>query len=176
MQYEILYLIDQNNEARSQEIETSIEEVIIKHGGKMLQDRWEDKRKLAYPVKHVIKGIYVARRFDLEQQDPWAEEEAPAPALSNITQELNLSSDVLRFVIVKSEGMLSLNEFVLRKNEELKQRKNPKQAKQERVIEKPKRRKPQEKSSTPLTPEKPKSSKTGSKEEIDEKLDEILNI
>jgi len=174
MQYEILYLLDQNNESKAQEIEKSIEDIISNNGGKVLDERWEDKRKLAYPVDHIIKGIYVARRFDVEKQDPWSEENKNAPSIiSSITQELNLFSDVLRFVIVKADKMISLNEFISRKNEELKERKK---SKQEASSATDKRARAPRKPEAPAPVKKPAPEKTGSNKEINEKLDEILNI
>lgn len=175
--YEILFLIGQNEESRLKELESEVEKIITSIGGKFSEDRWQDGRKLAYPIKHQMRGTYIARRFEMSKQDIWAketQEKQPDPT-AEATKKLNLLDSILRFTIVRAEGLEPLKAFSTRKDEE--QQSHRRQAK---IAPKTANRrgtptrKPVERK-VPQTVQKPETpQRTSTSEEIDEKLDEIL--
>lgn len=176
MQYEILFLVGQNEESRLKEIESETEKIITEIGGKFSEDRWQDERKLAYPIKHQVRGTYIARRFELPEQDVWAESsDAAVDRIAEATKKLNLFHSVLRFTIVRADKLETLGVFAARKDEE--QQSHRRQAKIAPKKQDARRsslaRKPIEKKPAPVQKEE-KPQRTSTTEEINEKLDEIL--
>jgi small subunit ribosomal protein S6 len=79
-----------------EEVETKIEgiqKLITDKGGELSSvDKW-GKRKLAYPIRHFTEGHYVLVKFKAK------------PALGKqLEASLEISEDVLRYLVVKSEG------------------------------------------------------------------------
>lgn len=201
MQYEILYLIGEPKTAEIETISKTIETHITECGATMLDEKWEDRRKLAYPIKHITRGTFIARRFELPEGITGIGKEDPIEAMR---KHFRLMDDVLRLIIVRSEGLPSLKEFASRKDEEkIRHAQGPRHGedkKTKRVERKPlssmpfapKKEAPQEKpvskeEKAPVvkadTPEKKETPKKEAKKEaprdtkeIDEKLDEILNM
>ena len=125
------------------------------------------RRKLSYEVKHQIKGIYIARRFEMPEVDYWAEglESEKIGRIDVITKKLNLNQNVLRFMIVKAEELPELKQ-----KEEIPAKREP---------ERRDRRDSRERSERPTRHERPAPAKKEEKkpeESIDKKLEEILNI
>jgi len=119
MQYEVLFLIGQDQESNVSDIEKNVDTIIIEAGGTLLDERWENKRKLAYPIQHSIRGTYVAKRFVMQDSsDNVSSEELKYSAIETINKKLLLLEGILRFIIVRSEDMLTLKEFATRKEEE----------------------------------------------------------
>jgi ribosomal protein S6 len=67
----------------------------------------EEKRKMAYEVKKEVRGTYIARRFTLPDADERESEPEIHPIVS-MTRTLQLSKDVLRFIIVRADDMPEL--------------------------------------------------------------------
>lgn len=184
MQYELLFLVGHDKEADLETIEKNVEKLVAEVGGAVKTDRWESKRRLAYPIKHQDRGIYVARRFELPEYDMWAEDAQPQETdrIAKLSRSLRLAREVLRFTIVRAEDLESLSTFSERKEEE---RKSHKQAAIEKEIKAKRAATPrptERKTVAPATAapvaqsaqqEAPK--KEVSVAEINEKLDEILN-
>lgn len=161
MQYELMYLVGQNNEEKMGEIKAEVEKILTGDGAKMQEIEVITKRKLSYEIKHQIRGAYVARRFDMPENDYWNEggENAGNDALQNITRKLNLVHEILRFIIVKADELPELKQ---------KEAIAPVKKEFEKKDRKPFERKPYRK-------EEPKEEKKV-EESIDKKLEEILNI
>ncbi len=180
MQYELLFLVGHDKEANLESIEKEIEKFVGEIKGDLSADRWESKRKLAYPIKHQDRGVYVARRFTLPEYDMWGEdaEEQGVDRIEKLSRALRLYREVLRFSIVRSEDLEDLNTFTNRKSEERKTH-HQKVAEKELKAKKPAPRTPIAKpSSTPVSqaPQKEAPKKEISTAEINERLDEILNV
>lgn len=214
MKYEILFLVGQGQEAKLPEIEKTVERFIVESEGAITEERWEEKRKLAYPIGKTVRGTFVARRFETKDQDYWGEENLATQKdpVQDITRKMNLFPDVMRFVIVRADGLLSLKDFAIKKAEEkeMGQQKFQKTDKNERpdreptvrfrkeMIRAPRQASPAapapaetprvateetkvvKESEAVAEPEKPKKVKdapviAASTEDIDKKLDEILN-
>jgi small subunit ribosomal protein S6 len=195
MRYEILYLLPESKTADCETIGKVIETHITECGATLLKDSWEDRRKLAYPIKNSTKGIFVARRFEISKDEDALEKEIEP--IQEITKRLRLMTDVLRFLIVSAENLPPLKEFSARKEEErLKHSQAPRHTDDKHA----KRTERKSFNTTPLSsdpfskkkllneekkeeassPEKttPTKEKVADKDTkaIDEKLDEILNM
>jgi len=65
---------------------------VTEKGGSVSQtDKW-GRRKLAYPLKQFMEGIYVLTRFSAEP-----------PLVREVEKNLRLSEEVLRHLVVKVE-------------------------------------------------------------------------
>ena len=102
--YEGMFVLDdarwnENPEAVLREVRGLLE----KNRAKIFAcDKWDD-RKLAYPIKHRNRGIYVLARFT-----------APTDALRTIERDCQLNETVLRVLIVRdveSEQLDKLGQF-----------------------------------------------------------------
>jgi ribosomal protein S6 len=154
MKYEICYLIGESNESGLEKIKGEVEAIISQEGGSLLPEEKMEKRKMAYKVKKEVRGIYMARRFEVPVNDEGVAEKENV--IEDITKKLNLKNEVLRFMIVKADELPPL----VKKEEEKKEEKKPEKTE---VKEVKKEKKPEE---------KPKAKK----DEIDDELDKILNI
>jgi small subunit ribosomal protein S6 len=93
--YEIMYLLD-NNAVRAgwKEAKTAATALIEKHGGKVLTARRWDERKLAYPIKQRRRGTYLLAHAELE-----------AEGVATLRRELDLTENVLRYLILLVEAV-----------------------------------------------------------------------
>lgn len=109
MQYELLYLVGERNEANLDEIKTGIDAMLTEEGATLGEDLVM-KKKLAYEIKHEKRGTYVARRFELPEYDMWSNEaEADhEKGINNLTRKLNLHNELLRSIIVKTDDIPDL--------------------------------------------------------------------
>jgi ribosomal protein S6 len=154
MQYELFYLIGASKEAESEKIKQQITAIVTENGGVLSEKETIESRKLSYKIKHENHGTYIAQRFELE--------DSQKPV--DISQKLNLFSGILRFIISRASELPELK------------------SKEERIAEQEKRSISAERSKTEEKPvamkeKKPKESKKEAvKEDIDKKLEEILNI
>jgi len=89
MKYELFYLVAASKEAELEVIKAGAQEIVTAEGGVFEEKEVVEKRKLAYQVKHETHGFYVARRFEL----------ADPTNIQSITRKLNLYTNILRSVI-----------------------------------------------------------------------------
>ena len=152
MQYELLYLIGASREPEMETIKKEVAEIVTSEGGVFAEKQVTEKRKLAYAVKHESQGFYIAQRFDIEEVEN----------LQAITKKLNLYPNILRSLITKASELPELTSREERKEAEARKVKS----------EEPK------KVSQPKEPktEKTVAEKKELEEDIDKKLEEILNI
>ena len=167
MQYELFYLVGQNNEEKLDAIKKEVEQTLTDEGAVFGEMEVITRRKLSYEVKHQIKGIYIARRFEMPEVDYWAEglESEKIGRIDVITKKLNLNQNVLRFMIVKAEELPELKQ-----KEEIPAKREP---------ERRDRRDSRDRSERPTRHDRPAPAKKEEKkpeESIDKKLEEILNI
>ena len=104
--YEIMYLLD-NNAVRAgwKEAKHAATALVEKHGGKVLAARRWEERKLAYPIKQRRRGTYLLSYAELE-----------AGGIATLRRELDLTENVLRYLILLVEAVPS-QEFELSKAE-----------------------------------------------------------
>ena len=154
--YEILYILPASfTPEETLPVVEKVAALIKDNGGDITKDENMGKQKLAYPIKNLSHGYYFLYEFDL-----------PKAHLQKLTQTLQLETDVVRFLIVKkrvkTEKEISEEKLM---QERLAKRK-------EKEIEKMKEESTSAK--TPADNEKKPKEKI-SLEDLDKKLDEILD-
>jgi len=153
--YELVYLISNKfSENELEPITSSVLKLIKDNGGKViLEENW-GKKKLAYPIKKFFNAYYYLVEFDLE-----------AEQLEKIDRYLRLADEILRHLIVRK---------TVKTEDEIEQEKKiaEKIAKrQEKEVREEKNAK--EQGNTPAV--KKKEEERASMEELEEKLDKILD-
>jgi ribosomal protein S6 len=154
MKYELFYLIGASNESEFEKIKQAVSEMILASGGVFEEKETLERRKLSYKIKHETHGIYVAQRFELED----------VQKINEISQKMNLNPKVLRFIISRASELPELRSKEERMAD---QEKRSVQSEKSRAAEKP---------ATPEVKEEKKEKKKSTEEDIDKKLEEILNI
>jgi len=121
MQYELFYLVGERQEADLETIKGGVNAILVSGKASLLEPELSEKRKLAYEIKHQNKGTYITRRFELPETDEDSEikKEDEEAGIEAITKKLNLSNDVLRFLIVKTDDLPDLGAKARRKAQEM---------------------------------------------------------
>lgn len=168
MQYELFFLIGGTREADAEKIKTDAEKIVTEAGGVFQEKTTVEKRRLSYEVKHETHGIYVARRFDLEESEK----------LKDITHKLNLNVDILRFILSRAEELPELKSKEERINEAKNLEKRAENVKREKPAEEKKPVISKTKENEKPSPAKvaPGKEEKAKNEDIDKQLEEILNI
>lgn len=154
--YEICYIIPSSYTVdETKPIDEQVKKLITEHNGQINKEDDLGKLKFAYPIKNISHGYYHLLEFDM-----------PRKNLQKLNSALRLTSEVLRFIIVKKKIKTAKE---IKQEQELQEKLAKKK---EQDIEKIKEEKKEEK-------EKPakKEGKEGkiSIEDLDKKLDEILD-
>ena len=153
MQYELFYLIAGSKEADVKKIQEEVKKIVTEEGGVFEPKVTVEKRRLAYKIKRDTNGIYTAQRFSLEDTDK----------LRTINRRLNLSPDVLRFLISRADELPELQT-------------REERIKASQMAEQRKARAVETKKEPEKIPVKAKEAKSPKDEDIDKQLEEILNI
>lgn len=96
-EYELTVLIHPDLEADLEKPLTTVREIITSNGGKVVsEDNW-GKKKLAYRINKEDFAVYV--QFQLE---------LPAQANMKISNVLNITDDVLRYLLVSVDPKAKL--------------------------------------------------------------------
>jgi small subunit ribosomal protein S6 len=91
-QYEIAVLFDPGLEIDLEKATSKVEKIITAGGGKITNtDNW-GKRKLAYPIKKQDFAIYVFYTAELD-----------GASVQKINDTLNITDEVIRFLIVRPD-------------------------------------------------------------------------
>lgn len=149
MQYELFYLVAGSKEKELGKIKEAVKKIVAEEGGVFETKETTEKRRLAYSVKHETFGVYNALRFSLEDKDRFRV----------INKRMNLNPEVLRFIITRTDELPELmsREERIAASEQAVRRERQAEVKK-------------------IVPEPKKESKPAVKEDIDKKLEEILNI
>lgn len=160
--YEILFIIPNKfTEEEAKKVISNVKTIIETSEGKITNEEYWGKKKLAYKIKNNEYGYYSLCEFDLERKN-----------LEALNKNIRLNNEVLRHQIV---AVKPKTEEEIKKNEEIKAKidsKKEDEAKEEAKKESVKEDKKEEKT------DKKKTSKKESKEnlkDLDEKLEGILN-
>jgi len=71
-----------------------IDDVIIKHGGAISQSGvWAERRKLCFPIKKFMEGVYYLAAFN-----------APAPAIKEAGNAFKLNENILRVLFTRMDA------------------------------------------------------------------------
>jgi ribosomal protein S6 len=155
MKYELFYLVGSTKEAELENIQKEVSAIISENGGVFDEKGTIEKRKMSYEIKHETHGIYIAKRFEMESEK-----------IDDVIRRLNLNSGVLRFVISRADELPPLKTKEERLEEAKKKTLSRPQFQEERKLKEAKK---------PEKPEKTEEKKE-TQEDIDKKLEEILNI
>ncbi len=154
--YEMLYIVPvKYSEEEVQKTRQEVQEFVNKRQGAITKEDALGPIRLTYPIKQVHQGYYFLVEFDLE----------PA-SLGELERDLRLTPQILRSMIVKKtpgseQGLVAA----------LEREKKKKKKDEEEASEKEKASKEQAAEKTVAAA---KEAKKVSMEEIDEKLDKIL--
>jgi ribosomal protein S6 len=175
MQYELCYLVGASKEGELPKIKAEMTELVTSEGAVFEEKQVTEKRKMAYEIRRENRGFYVAQRFNLEDPEK----------IQSITRKINLYANILRFLITRTD---ELPELTSREERETKSKSEPKFETKKPLIEKAARsenkgraieakpaeiaKEEKQEESTEELPEKKKLDE----EDIDKKLEEILNI
>ena len=165
VEYELFYLVGELKESELPRIKEEVEKLVVTHGGTFLAPQTEEKRKFAYPVKKEIRGTYIARRFTLPDADEKEGKIEEVHPLASINRALQLSKDVLRFLLLHADDLPELKAI---EREERPRTENRGNRYERRGSVRP----------MPQAPIAPKEveKKPVSTEQIDEQLKDVLNI
>ncbi len=93
MEYELTVLVHPDRESELEKALDKVRSLVTTSGGKVVkEDNW-GKKKLAYRVKKQDFAIYVLMDVEL-----------PAEAPLKISNALNISEDVIRYLLVKVDA------------------------------------------------------------------------
>lgn len=204
IEYELFYLVGESREHDLGKIKKEIEDMVSKEGGKFLEVETVTRRKMSYEIKNESRGVYVAKRFEILDKDEREEQGlVDKDIVSDINTKLLQNRDVLRFLITRADQLPALGAEVkkeekprqekqvfkkenIKKEEvkkEIKKEEKVAQIKEDDKIEEEKVKEEAVSVETPTDEEeksvkekKKKEKKEKVKDDIDEKLDEILNI
>jgi len=91
-QYEIAVLYHPDLEIDLEKAEAKVKKIFTDNGGKVVNvDNW-GKRKLTYPIKKNESAVYVFYTVEL-----------PAESVRKIESTLNITDEVIRFLIVRPD-------------------------------------------------------------------------
>ncbi|HOF42374.1 MAG TPA: 30S ribosomal protein S6 [Candidatus Moranbacteria bacterium] len=185
MQYELFYLVGERQEANLDTIKKDVEEILVSEKAKLLDPEVLEKRKLAYEIKHQRRGTYVTRRFELPENEDGAETEKES-AVEKITKKLNLTGNVLRFIIVRADELPDLGAIERRKSQEMnknqasqkpqKQKEQPRTKIQSTKETEEKKKEEPELTEAQAAPSAPKTETKEDAKDIDKQLDKLLDI
>ncbi|MBQ3294474.1 30S ribosomal protein S6 [Candidatus Saccharibacteria bacterium] len=88
-QYELTFLIHPDLEMNTETVVSKVKELIDANGGKVVKEANEGKKRLAYTIKGQDYAIYY-----------YLEAELPAEAPAKISSVLNITDEVLRYLLV----------------------------------------------------------------------------
>jgi small subunit ribosomal protein S6 len=192
--YEINYLVLQSKTAQLEKIRESMKNFLVSNGAEIVEEKEYLKRKLAYEVKHEGYGFFTVLRFKLEEGSKLAE----------MKKNISLNSDIARNILVKADHLPSLDlkpqeqqrrteteetsrgETIKAQDVEKMISQNVQKAKSEesaKNVEKELKEEPvvaqdndKEESEETKDKQEPRKDEPSSLEDLDKKLDEILNI
>jgi len=163
--YELLYIVSSKyTDAEVGGIQKNVEAMAVKFEGKMTRQENLGKIKLAYPIQGMRHGTYILVHVELEPEN-----------LGKFEREIRLSDEVLRHqVVVLPEGAkdrkYQISSYVAPLSEEAREQK--KESRTDAPAREPKAAPVQ--AAPPVPAKLDETSPSMSMEELDEKLDKIL--
>lgn len=110
MEYELMWLVSDKNKENLEQLKSEVNDIVAKAGGTKTGTEIEFEKKLAYEIKHNWRGIYVTSRFTVGNKDDRDEVGAP-DTVAEVSRQLNLHKEILRYIVVSAEDLPSLDEF-----------------------------------------------------------------
>ncbi|MDZ7798746.1 MAG: 30S ribosomal protein S6 [Patescibacteria group bacterium] len=161
--YELLYIVSGKiAEDEQKNITNQVESLIKKLEGNLTLSESLGKKKLAYPIKKNDHGSYYVNEFDMEENK-----------LKELEKNLKLINEIIRFLIIVKVPTKEKEEKI-KEGKKVEKRVYKPESKPEIKKESDKKEEKTKKASlAKKTPKKEKKEKV-SIEELDKKLDEIL--
>lgn len=154
MHYELLYIIPlRYTDAENIEVTKEIDSIVSKYKGEIIKTAILGKRKLAYEINHIHTGYYVCTHFNMTNGE----------GLIGLNKELQLKTNdnVLRYQIVKTGIDLDEEKYKVMFG-----KKTQEEAANAVVTKEPK---------TEIEKKKRTTKKEVTKEELDKKIEEIMD-
>ncbi|MBI5369941.1 30S ribosomal protein S6 [Candidatus Uhrbacteria bacterium] len=168
-EYELFYIVSsQYTDAEIEQIKEQVSGEMTTLGGTMVSTKNLGKIRLAYPIKKQHHGSYVLTYFD-----------APAEVIATLDRKLTLRDDLLRHTLLRrrpgsEKETFELTSYVAPLSEEARRERHKDSAEEGTSRPAPRRRVVEE--VAPPTPSSTSSEeKKMSIEELDKKLDELLD-
>ncbi len=140
MEYELMFLIADDKKPEFDRIKDEVNSLVETAGGKWDGESFEFEKKLSYDIKHNWKGTYFVQRFTLPDTDTrhegLTEDELPKDVIGEITRQMNLNKDILRYIIVNAEDLPPLADFVKQMEKDQKTPKTTLKEKGEKIDQK----------------------------------------
>ncbi len=113
MEYELMFLIAEAKKPEFARIKDEVRAIVTNNGGTWTGDALEFDRKLAYEIKHNWRGTYFVQRFTLPGRDEKEETttEEGINVIAEVTRQLNLKQEILRYIIVNAAELPPLADF-----------------------------------------------------------------
>ena len=159
MRYELFYLVGASKEAELPKIKSDVSGIVAAQGGVIEEKETLEKRRLSYEIKHENQGIYIAQRFEMEKEK-----------IKDMLAKLNLYTGVLRFTVSRADELPEL------KTKEERIAEAQAAPREREVVEAKKEKKEKEAEPKEAEPKEAGEKKPESQEDMDKKLEEILNI
>ncbi len=153
-QYEVLYIVSNKyTEEEAQKINKETKKLLESKGAKVSNIEEWGKKKLAYSINHFNHGYYYLIEFETEGIN-----------LAGINKELRMKTELLRYIVAVRSDKAKAEEEKIKKalEEEKKQKIKETEDKEEEKKQEPKK-------------ETKKEKKKISLEDLDDKLDKILD-
>lgn len=110
-----MYLVGESTKDTLPKIKDEVNAIVTTAGAELAGESIEFDRKLAYEIKHQWRGTYVVLRFTLGDKDAreegLADGEMSKDVVGEITRQMNLHKDVLRYIVVNAEDLPTLAEY-----------------------------------------------------------------
>ncbi|MEN8252477.1 MAG: 30S ribosomal protein S6 [Patescibacteria group bacterium] len=115
MEYELMFLIAEKDNQNFDKIKEGVKKLVETAGGTWTGESVEFERKLAYEIKHNWRGTYFVQRFTVpnkdEREENLADGETSKNIVGEVTRQMNLRTDILRYIIVNAKELPSLESF-----------------------------------------------------------------
>jgi small subunit ribosomal protein S6 len=157
--YELVYILPPDYDEEKREIaHKSVIKTITSRNGALVKDDFLGERLLKYPVKGLSKGLYYIIEFTI-----------PVDHLDDLKKDLNLNEEIIRYIITKTELSTESTE-----DENKEEKKEPSSEEEKKEDKKPAKKKYSIKK-TEEEMEKATKKEKASLDDLDKKLDEILD-
>jgi len=164
--YELTFIIDGNiADNEHTEIFKKVKDLLLENKAEIISEIELGRKKLSYSINKSQKGNYFSIEFNVD-----------ANLLKTLSNKLKLEKGILRFLMIKKPAD-AINKPIEEKSEEKKKSEKPAKEKKAKIekIEQPKKEEVKIETEEKESVKEEKTDNKIEKDELDEKLDEILN-
>lgn len=159
--YELMFIVPGSvDESQVSSVKEKVIALLNEAGAKISLQESQERKKLAYDIKHETYGYYQLVQFDLEKSQ-----------MKELEQKLQLNTDILRFLLTKAVVKTAAD---LAEEEKIKEKIRAKQAESVKQELKEAEAKAADEKKIEIKKEEDITKGKLSMEDLDKKLDEIL--